>query len=72
MNKGDLKKLTQEIKLEEKLTYINQNKSQMIVKDEWKYSDGHESSECSEEIWNLTDDPSEDKLDTESEAVSTK
>ena len=72
MNKGDLKKLTQEIKLDEKLTAINQNKSQMFVKDERKYSDNSESSEWSVEGCNIFDDPSEDKLDTESEAVSTK
>lgn len=72
MNKGDLKKLTQEIKLEEKSTLPNQNKSQLVVQDVSKYSESINDSEITEPILNYLADQSEDKLETESETTSVK
>lgn len=70
MNKGDLKKLTQQIMLEEKLENNNQNQSQIIVQDVSKGSDSDgENSESTNLMQNMRD-KSEDKLETESEAAS--
>lgn len=72
MNKGDLKKLTQQIMLEDNLDGNNhQNQSQLIVQDVSRYSDSVDiQSESTNNACNNEDEISEDKLETESEAPS--
>ena len=72
MNKGDLKKLTQQIALEDHLD-SNQNQSQLIIQDVSKYSESNEiQSDSSNKVYNIDENLSEDGLDTETEHPSTQ
>jgi len=71
MNRGDFKKLAQEIHLEQKISTNNHNQSQIIVQDVSRYysSDDEQSQSEISIIGNLWI-KSEDHLDTESEPCS--
>ena len=72
MNKGDLKKLTQQIALEDHLD-SNQNQSQLIIQDVSKYSESKEiQSDSSNKVYNINENLSKDRLDTENEHPSTQ